>query len=298
MRYNTLARVEGCIMNELVKYDNYLNAVSFKGFTATDYDFLMYLCAQMRDCNDDVMTFSLNEIKTATGYDYHISNAKFADILDGMNDKLINIKAKVRKGLHSKTMVLFPTFDADGDANTLTVRVNPDFRFLLNELTKNFTQFELQEFTELNSKYSKTLYRLLKQFRSTGEYHVKADELYRLLGCPESYDNRKIMQKIINPTIKELQREFPTLSCEPVRARTKGRPITGYHFTFEVDGQIPGQTTLDQAVEEMKRYKASKARAKAKNAFNDFEQRSYDYADLERRLVSRSTVQDTDQDTK
>ena len=151
----------------------------------------------------------------------------------------------------------------------------------------------MQEFTELSSKYSKTLYRLLKQYRSTGEYHVKIGELRKLLGCPDTYENKMFMARVITPAIKELQKDFPLLKCEPMRARTKGRPITGYHFTFEADGQIPGQTTIDQAAEEMERYKAAKASTKAKtkkNSFTDFEQRQRsisDYDNLERRLVQQ-----------
>ena len=132
------------------------------------------------------------------------------------------------------------------------------------------------------------LYRLLKQFRSTGEYHVKVDELRKLLGCPESYSNKYLMRDIITPAIAELQKDFPTLTCEAVRARTKGRPVTGYHFMFMADGQIPGQMTIDQGAEEVRKYKASKAKEGSKarrNSFNNFEQRDYDFDDLEAQLL-------------
>ena len=271
-------------MKNVVQYHNYLNALVFKEFNASDYDFLMYLCAQMKDQDVNTMTFSLSEIRTVTGYDYHISNANFINVIEKMNEKLMRITAKVRDGSKTIMFVLFPTFVTDMETNTLTVRVNPDFKFLLNELTKNFTQFELAEFTELSSKYSKTLYRLLKQFRSTGEYHVTIEELRKLLGCPEKLENRYMMRDIITPAVTELQKEFPCLKCEPVRARTKGRPITGYHFTFEAEGQIPGQTTIDQGAAEMQKYKSRKAKQKTAS---DADERTYDYADLERKLTQK-----------
>jgi len=236
------------------------------------------------------MTFSLNEIKTVTGFDYHASAVVFAKILEGMNRKLMNVTATVRDGSRTIMFVLFPTFIADEKTNTLTVRVNPDFKFLLNELTKNFTQFELAEFTELSSKYSKTLYRLLKQYRSTGEYYVGVDELRRLLGCPEGYANKRFMQLIIAPAVKELQKDFPTLSCEAQRARTKGRPITGYHFMFEADGQVPGQMTMDQAAEVMKQYTETKKSKQNKKTMPRGLERDYDYADLERQLLQKQDM--------
>ena len=279
-------------MNDLVKYHNQLNALEFKKFTAVDYDFLMYLCAQLKDHGTNTMTFSLYEIRQVTGYDYHAPQAEFIARLRKMNKKLMEIQASVDEDGKGIDFVLFPTFITDPSSNTLTVDVNPRFKHILNELTANFTQFELQEFTELSSKYSKSLYRLLKQYRFTGEYHVKIAELRKLLGCPDTYENKMFMARVIAPAIKELQKDFPLLKCEPMRARTKGRPITGYHFTFEADGQIPGQTTIDQAAEEMKRYKEQKDKEKKdkekktkKNSFTDFQQREIDYDALERSLI-------------
>lgn len=272
--------------NEIVKYANYMNALDFHGFNAADFDFFMYLCSQMKDKGVEEMSFSMIELRECVGYRRKGSTEDFVRLLDEMNDKLLSMRAHLETSTELVRFVLFPTFRINKETGMLTVRVNKDFQFLLNDLTKNFTRFDLEDFTALSSKYSKTLYRLLKQFRSTGEYHVKVDELRKLLGCPESYSNKYLMRDIITPAIAELQKDFPTLTCEAVRARTKGRPVTGYHFTFEVDGQIPGQSTLDEAQAEMDKYKATKTGSgRKKNSFTDFSQRKYDYDDLERRLI-------------
>lgn len=49
------------------------------------------------------------------------------------------------------------------------MKVNEDFLYILNDLTKNFTLFELQEFNNLVCIF-KNLYRLLKQFKTTGNF--------------------------------------------------------------------------------------------------------------------------------
>ena len=284
-------------MNNIVKYHNYLNALEFRKFTALDYDFLMYLCAALRDQGTKEMTFSLSEIKDVINYDHHAGGAEFEKLLKSMNRKLLEITAEVQDGSKTIMFVLFPTFEVDTDSNTLTVEVNERFRFILNELAKNFTQFELAEFTALNSKYSKTLYRLLKQFRSTGEYHVKVEELRKLLGCPEGYETRYLVRDIIAPAVTELQKEFPLLKCEPVKARKRGAPIVGFHFSFEADGQVPGQLTLDQGAEEIKRIRESKGKDTKKprqNSFNNFQQREIDYDALERELLNQNKGKGTD----
>ena len=122
------------------------------------------------------------------------------------------------------------------------------------------------------------------------EYHVKIDELRKLLCIQEKYTNKQLMQSVIAPAVKELQKDFPLLNCETTRARTKGRPLTAFHFTFDVDGQIPGQTTIDEAQAEMEKYKATKTGSgRKKNSFNDFEQRKIDFDDLERRLIRQDS---------
>ena len=81
---------------------------------------------------------------------------------------------------------LFPTFTVNKKEQTLTVAVNESFKFILNELTKEFTEFDLKSFTLLESKYSKTLYRKLKQFKFSGFYKAKVDELRRNMDAPKS----------------------------------------------------------------------------------------------------------------
>ncbi|MBX5320310.1 hypothetical protein CD155_11055 [Staphylococcus caprae] len=50
----------------------------------------------------------------------------------------------------------------------LTVSINPELKHILNEITGNFTKFELKEMTQLKSSYAKNMFRLLKQYKHTG----------------------------------------------------------------------------------------------------------------------------------
>ena len=57
--------------------------------------------------------------------------------------------------------------------------------FLLNQLTSNFTRFELKEFVTLKSSYSKEFYRRMKQFKNTGFWKCSIEEFRYLLDIPE-----------------------------------------------------------------------------------------------------------------
>ena len=62
----------------------------------------------------------------------------------------------------------------------INIGTNPKFEHLINNLTHNFTKLELTELTSLISSYSKTAYRLLKQFRTTGYAIFEIDKFLEL----------------------------------------------------------------------------------------------------------------------
>ena len=192
-------------MNEIVKYHNYMNSLKFTGFTVTDFNFLLTLCSRLKDKGTNEVNFSFTELRTLTNYKKSNSIKQFVEDLKRMNEKLMKITCSLKTETEIIMFVLFPTFAINLNKQTLTVSVNERFRFILNELIKNFTRFDLQEFVTLESKYSKSLYRLLKQYRVTGKYEIEVNDFRSKMDCPESYNNKQFMQNIINPALKNLQ---------------------------------------------------------------------------------------------
>ena len=219
-------------MNEIVKYDNYMNSLKFTGFTTTDFNFLMLLCSKMRDKDVTELTISFDELRLKTGYTQH-SVKQFVSDLKRMNDKLMKITCSLETETEIIMFVLFPTFKVNLENQMLTVCVNEEFKFILNNLVKNFTRFELKDFIGLQSKYSKTLFRLLKQFKTTGNYEVTLNDFIAKMDIPKSYRIKDITDKIINPTLKELQNYFQDLQCTIQYAHKRGKPVSGYIFTFQ-----------------------------------------------------------------
>lgn len=273
-------------MNEIVKYDNFLNSLSLKNFTGTELDMLMTLCQRARDKECDVVQLDFAEMQGLMNLQKNMTAKQFEAALDKMNEKLNKVSCHIKTETKSIRFVLFPTFEADYQERRLRVRVNQDFRFVLNALTKNFTRFELTEFTALDSKYAKNLYRLLKQYRRTGTYKKSVEELRELMDCPKSYKNGIFMRDCLNPAIEELKQTgyFQELKVEAVRGHRRGAPVTHYIITFKPDDQIPGQLKLDDVGVHAPEAKG-KRQAK-KNSFNDFQQNEYDFDALERELTA------------
>ena len=236
-------------MNEIVKYNNYMNKLYFTKFKAVEYDLLMALCAKLRDKNTSAIILSFTEIKNIVQYTKH-TNENFVECLKSMNRKLMDIICEIEIDGKIIMFVLFPTFEIDSNKQELTVCVNERFKFILNELVKNFTRFDLAEFIGLNSKYSKILYRLLKQYKITGKYEVKIDDFRKKLDCPASYSNKYVMDLIIKPVLKELQNYFLNLQCTVQYENKRGKPVSGYIFTFEPEKMPQPElsvTTVEQS---------------------------------------------------
>jgi len=263
-------------MNEIVKYDNYMNSLKFTGFTAMDFNFLMMLCNKLRDKDISKVTISFNEIREKTNYT-QCAIKQFVSDLKRMNEKLMKITCSLRTESEIIMFVLFPTFVINLDEQTLTVSVNEKFRFILNELIKNFTRFELDEFVQLDSKYSKTLYRLLKQYRTTGQYEVSLEDFRTKMDCPSVYTNKRFMQSVIAPALKELKSKeyFKNLVCTVQYAHKRGCPVIGYTFTF-----LP-----EERMHNEKEKSISEKKKKSSNKFNNYNQHDYDYNDLEKQLL-------------
>jgi len=266
-------------MNEVVKYENYMNSLKFTGFTTTDFNFLMALCSRMRDKDTNEVVFSFSELRSITGYKKSNSIKQFVTDLEHMNEKLMKITCKLRTETEIIMFVLFPTFIINLDEQTLTVAVNEKFKFILNELIKNFTRFDLKEFIGLESKHSKTLYRLLKQFKTTGIFEIKLDNFRKKMDCPTSYSNKYVMDKLIKPSLKELRKYFTDLQCTVQYAHKRGNPVEGYIFTFKPE-QIPEPGLENEAP--MASDTQSQTKQCQKNRFNNFTQRDYNEEELDK----------------
>ncbi|HEB9344529.1 TPA: replication initiation protein [Campylobacter coli] len=149
-----------------------------------------------------------------------------------------------------RTINLFTEFaiyvyKSSKELESIEMQVNPQFEYILNQLTANFTAFELSEFIALSGKYTKTLYRLLKQFRTTGKAYFEWEEFCRIMDIPEKLAMRDIDKSILKPAIRELSKErnlfdqvrvpFKNLAYEKEKTAGRGRggKVSGIVFTFK-----------------------------------------------------------------
>ena len=188
---------------EVVRYNNDLNNKTYlKNFNALELNFFMAICSKLKKQGTDEVIFSFNELKKKIQYDTSHNTDNFINKLRSTNRKILNSICEIETKDYIDQFVLFPTFRISKKNGTLTVRINQDYAYLLNDFS-NFTEFGLANFIKLSSKYVKLLYKELMQFKSTGKLFLTIEDFRKKLDIPDSYSFSKIRDRILVPSFKD-----------------------------------------------------------------------------------------------
>ena len=271
-------------MTEIVKYSNDLHKLKIGNFGEMEQNLLFGILANCRDKYDEfVMTLAeLNEFSPSRKYTANEMLQKALNLRESIFKLDFSVIKSKDENYHEQDIYnLFSRFTIcyngkkndfeNAELTEIRLKVNEDFRELIANLTKEFTQYELEEFIFLNSRYTKTIYRYLKQFRTTGIWRVSWDDFKEILGIPSSYKMCDIDKRILEPSIKQLQEPlnlfersrtpFKNLKYTKIKGKGRGRggAIKEIEFTFDkqtAQGQhiayIQGQEIVPKNKKEFK----------------------------------------------
>lgn len=194
-------------MNEVVKYSNELHELKFSSLTEAQQNVFFTLLQQFRRTEGYTLELDFNEVFELAQIANSSSYRK--EILEKLS-KLQEFKFRyqINELGDLRQDVIFPSIETDSGSKILKVRVSQGFkdRYISSPL-KGWTRYELAEFVNLSGTYVKTIYRYLKQFRSSGCWRIRYDDFKRLLNIPDSYRATDIDRQILKPSLKELSSE-------------------------------------------------------------------------------------------
>lgn len=223
--------------NELVKYHTELNTIPLRKFTPVQMNLFFSIISRMRDKGENKVSFTFDQLKDLSDYKATANN-RFIDDLEETYDKLMDLRFGRRStsGLRRERFVLFSAFDINGDADEpyAEIQIHEKAVPLLNDLDE-WVRYSLQQFNELQSSYSKTMFRLLKQFRTTGYAYFSKEDFFELLDVPKSYRKNlgEVDRTILKPIRAELTPLFRGLTIKKKYGKGRGRPVIGYQFSFK-----------------------------------------------------------------
>lgn len=247
---------KGDFLKEIVKYNNDLNdKIVFPDFKEQELNIFANLLCEFREREAETLIFSADEVSKFFGSAYSSDTLGF--IMREMAERLRVFgfkwtRTEFNKKRNAETVktayiTMFPTFYVECEKipentsieaekysplKSVEVRINPDFQYLLSEINNNFTRFELIEFMSLSGKYTKTLYRLLKQYSQTGWLQMEWQDFKEQLNIPTAYEVCNIDQSILKPAIKSLSKYFKNLKYTKIKKG--GNKVTAIRFDWDI----------------------------------------------------------------
>ncbi|WP_187864147.1 replication initiation protein [Helicobacter pylori] len=236
-----------------ITYNNNANKVNLGKLSERESNLLFAIFQRLKDQGNTLIRFEPQDLKRMIMVKSNLTNRQLLQVLKNLLDNISGanfwiIREHVENGEvyedHTSYM-LFKQFEIRIHKPTQTieyldVQLNDSYQYLLNNLGMGgqYTSFKLLEFQRVRGKYAKTLYRLLKQYKSTGILSVEWTQFRELLDIPKDYDMTNIDKFVLKIALKELRKIYPFehLSYKKERRSHDKRKVTHIDFYFE---QLP-----------------------------------------------------------
>ncbi|GAA9065201.1 hypothetical protein BTM312_15980 [Helicobacter pylori] len=247
--------------NTYITYHNNTNKVNLGKLSEREANLLFAIFQKLKDQGNTLIRFEPQDLKRMIMVKSNLTNRQLLQILKNLLDNISGanfwiIREHVENGEvyeDHKSYMLFKQFEIRIHKPTqnieyLEVQLNDSYQYLLNNLGMGgqYTSFKLLEFQQVRGKYAKTLYRLLKQYKSTGILSVEWTQFRELLDIPKDYTMPNIDKFVLKIALKELRKIYPFehLSYKKERRNSHDkRKVTHIDFYFE---QLPQGKTKKQ----------------------------------------------------
>ena len=283
-------------MNKIVKFHNDLNSIKFSSFRAVEYDLFFAILYKLKDKQEEEIILTFEELKKLSEYK-KTQNKYFIDSLIEINQNLLSIKLNFKnytEGLYIGA-TFFTYYEINEQEKTLSISVNRKLTYLINDLTKNFTQLELKKMSQMSSKYSKIIFRFLKQYdntkNNTNFWEIEINEFKELLNIPSSYLMANIDTRILKPALSELSPLFYNLK---LIKKKRGRKIDRLRFewnteTVEMKKKNENEPKKSE-VESKRKYRIVENTPKVEEKEKTLSEQIKEELEMEQEALNRSTT--------
>ena len=230
--------------NDIVVHHNYLNESIFN-FNELELNLFIVILYKMRNFYKAKEFLEDSEGNINKDLDYVVFDAKEIKSMMQMKDRSFKAFEKIITGLQDRTISLktqngyirikaFPTLVFNEVEKKIEIDINKRILPLFMELTEQFTQYSLKEFLSLNSKHSKRMYQLLKQYEGIGERTISVDELKKFLEIEEnkSYNRFYNLEKRVLETTKNDINLLTTLNIDYEKEK-QGKEVVAVTFKMK-----------------------------------------------------------------
>lgn len=246
-------------MGEIVKYNNELNLMPMPKLKGTQHDLFFSIISLISEKHNSKNVFQRffdpDTRKLEIPFEKFVNICRindwkrnFVEVWNEIEDFLRIITDYKIEYSTKHNYYIFTCFEeAEHDKIKQAIKITFQKRFydMVVNYKLGFTRFELAEFISLNGKYTKTLYRLLKQYRSTGHLKMNWQEFTQIMDIPKDYKMCDIDFRILKPAITELEKPktlldqtripFTNVTYTKLKGKGRGRGgnVIGIEFNFK-----------------------------------------------------------------
>lgn len=248
---------------KVVAYDNRFNSLKLSILTKLELNILNFFLYSLKDKEENDVIIPLADIRKYAKIKRTDNQKLIANLTNdkglifSLGDKLSRMQIPVsfeEAGIKfNGKFNLFKGYAVSEDEKYFYLSIDPDYKFLVNELCERFTMYSLEDYTKVKSQYSGLMFQILSQWNSIGKYEIPVEELREKLGIPDSYRMCDINTRIIKKIEVELAPFFPNFE---VIKKKKGKNIIGYGFywgrTKEVEKKKQELEIVGEITEEVR----------------------------------------------
>lgn len=241
------------LKNEIAKNPNFkpmiaynkkpFSSLIFTNFTALDFNLFMCFCFVVKNKRNSSIKLTFNDLEFLIGKlnkDGNIQKinknpARLFAQFDDFCEKAAKVIVKQEKNSGNFYTHLFDSIEIYKKEKIIVIRFNALMVECLNNITRYFTEFELQQYCNLKSKYTKQLYVLLMDNFYIGKFKISKDELIRrfslsdkkLLARQSNFEKIVFSEKVV--------KEIKTLFCEFSFNKEYGinNKVIAYNFIYK-----------------------------------------------------------------
>ena len=221
----------------IIVYNNNLNEANIGLLSPLEQNAFFYICGKVRNMEGRDIVLSFKEYREKTRFPARKSDKDMIASFDKVSAalKFFEFRNKLQSYGFEKGAI-FTYFKADPSTKEITVRVNDAYLYLFNNLEETgfYTRFNYEKFADVNGKHSKTLFRLLSQYRVAGRTPDYPIEYIKFLTGTEKYRDRDIREKVIDPAVEECKKYFGKLET----IYSEDKRTVGFKFTRSLENHL------------------------------------------------------------
>ena len=184
--------------------------------------------------NKYVCEFPYSNLKRLLLLDNHYTRSKTGKKIDDFRKTVLTTYYEFVDENTERYTVVFTQIENDKNNDILRIKINPDFYEFFLPRSK-FTYFSLIEFVSLKTMYSKRLFILLKQFRTTGYRRISVEAFREFMGADDkTYDDyAQLKRRVLLPAVNELVEKnyIKGLQIEEIKGNS-GKKVEGLLFKY------------------------------------------------------------------